>query len=162
MNACPLFLLLISGCATVIPRAPSPGTTPVTQLIFRPKSLGPQVSLAWDLSSDPTVSGYRLYSGGASRSYTNTLDVGNTNLATVPVTLGSTYFFPATAYATNGLESDYSVEVSYTVPTPAPVTVAISAQWTTNLDGAWSAVPGFAPILLTNPPGNAFYRLLIQ
>ena len=42
---------------------------------------------------------------------------------------GATYFFAVTAYDTNGLESDYSSEVSYTVPLPtntAPTIVLTS------------------------------------
>ena len=31
---------------------------------------------------------------------------------------GTTYFFAVTAYDTNGLESDFSTEISYTIPEP--------------------------------------------
>jgi hypothetical protein len=35
------------------------------------------VTLAWDVDSDPTIVGYRLYYGTSSGSYTQNTDVGN-------------------------------------------------------------------------------------
>lgn len=73
------------------------------------------VTLAWDSSASPGVSGFRLYEGVASRNYTNQIDVGNLTNATVDgLVAGTTYYFAVTAYATNNLESDYSAEVNYT------------------------------------------------
>jgi hypothetical protein len=75
------------------------------------------VNLAWDASPGGSIGGYRLYDGAASRTYTNVIDVGNvTTQAVTNLAIGVTYFFAITAYDTNGLESDYSSEVSYTVP----------------------------------------------
>lgn len=77
------------------------------------------VTLAWDPSPDPTVVGYRVYVGVASYTYTNVTDVGNNTTATIPdLTVGVTYFFAVTAYDSSGLESDFSGEISYTVPAP--------------------------------------------
>jgi hypothetical protein len=77
------------------------------------------VELAWDASTDPAVAGYRLYEGAASRVYTNTMDVGKATIGTVSNLVGGvTYYFAVTDYDTNGLESDYSSEVAYTVPLP--------------------------------------------
>ena len=87
---------------------------------------GHSVSLAWTPSADPTVAGYRVYYGVASRSYTNIVDAGNTTSATISGLIeGTTYYFAATAYDTLGLESDYSDEASYTVPSIALPTVQI-------------------------------------
>jgi fibronectin type 3 domain-containing protein len=78
------------------------------------------VTLAWDASPGSSIAGYRLYEGVASLTYTNVLDVGNATTVTVSnLVSGVTYFFAVTAYDTNRLESDYSGEVSYTVPLPA-------------------------------------------
>jgi hypothetical protein len=75
------------------------------------------VTLAWDPSPDSAVAGYHLYDGIASLTYTNVIDVGNATNATVSGLVGGvTYFFAATAYDTNGQESVFSDEVSYTVP----------------------------------------------
>ena len=77
------------------------------------------VTLAWDRSPDADVTGYRLYYGVASGAYTNVTDVGNVDTATLGgLKAGVTYYFAATAYDGSGLESDFSNEVSYTVPVP--------------------------------------------
>ena len=76
------------------------------------------VTLAWDASPDGSVVGYNIYYGGATRAYTNKVNVGNvTNSTITNLTLGATYYFAATAYANTGLESDYSNEATYSVPT---------------------------------------------
>lgn len=87
-------------------------------------ALGPTASetltLAWDLSSDPSVTGYRLYQGGQSQDYTNVVDVGNVDTTTITELMpGLTYYFAVTAYDSTGLESTFSGEISYTVPTGA-------------------------------------------
>ena len=79
----------------------------------------PYVSLAWDPSPDPSVIGYKVYYGVASRSYTNSVAAGNVTTFTVSnLMAGTTYYFAATAYDTNGIESDYSSEVSAVVVLP--------------------------------------------
>ena len=75
------------------------------------------MSLQWNPNTDSSVAGYNLYYGGASRSYTNSLSVGNTTNAMVSgLVEGKTYFFAVTAYDTQGYESDYSDETVYLVP----------------------------------------------
>ena len=74
-------------------------------------------SLQWNPNTDPSVTGYNLYFGGASRTYTNMASVGNTTSATVDGLIeGKTYFFAVTAYDVDGDESDYSDETVYIVP----------------------------------------------
>lgn len=78
---------------------------------------GLSVTLGWNTSVSIDTAGYRVYYGGASGDYTNTLDVGDTTIATVPdLAAGATYFFAVTAYDGIGLESPFSGEISYTVP----------------------------------------------
>lgn len=78
---------------------------------------GPAVALAWDASTDPTVTGYKVYYGTASRNYTNIVAAGSATSATISnLASGMTYYFAATTYTVDGLESDYSVEAAYTVP----------------------------------------------
>jgi hypothetical protein len=77
------------------------------------------VTLVWDPSTDPAAAGYNVYFGASSRNYTNVADAGNASSATVSTLVpGATYFFAATTYNASGLESEYSTEVSYTVPNP--------------------------------------------
>ncbi|HYG33960.1 MAG TPA: fibronectin type III domain-containing protein [Clostridia bacterium] len=76
-----------------------------------------EVTLAWNASSSSSVTGYRVYYGGASQVYTNMIDVGSALTATISnLTPGITYFFAVTAYDATGVESTFSNEISYTVP----------------------------------------------
>jgi len=77
------------------------------------------VTLAWDPSPDASVVAYRVYYGPTSRSYTNSIQVGNvTNASIVGLIDGATYYFGATALDGSGLESDFSNETLYSVPIP--------------------------------------------
>jgi hypothetical protein len=75
------------------------------------------VQLGWDTPQDPTVTGYFLYYGTACGTYTNQIDTG-TNTMTVVSGLqeGQTYYFAVTAYNSDGVESDFSSEVTYITP----------------------------------------------
>jgi hypothetical protein len=82
---------------------------------------GQSVTLAWDPCLDTNVVGFNVHYGAASRSYTNTVDAGNATNATISgLVAGTTHFFAVTAYDRQGIESDPSNEVSYTVPTTLP------------------------------------------
>jgi hypothetical protein len=79
------------------------------------------VTLAWDPSTDPTVTGYNIYYGGASGTYTNEICAGNATNATISgLVQGATYYFAATTYAASDMESPLSSEVSYLVPPNVP------------------------------------------
>lgn len=90
------------------------------------------VTLAWDKSPGTNVIvNYKVYYGVASATYTNSVSSG-TNLTVTVSSLvrGVTYWFSATATDNQNLESDYSTEVSYRVPTPPPppVTLRVVSQ----------------------------------
>ena len=71
------------------------------------------VTLAWNPSTGTNIAGYRIYYGATSRTYTNTVAVGNVTTATISnLVSGATYYFAATAYDTSNLESDFSNEAS--------------------------------------------------
>jgi hypothetical protein len=75
------------------------------------------VTLQWDPSTDPTVTGYKFYVGTTSGVYGAGVDVGNTTTYTVKNLLsGHAYYFAVTDYNAAGQESTYSNEVVYTAP----------------------------------------------
>jgi Fibronectin type III domain len=82
------------------------------------------VSLSWDPDSDPSVVGYRLYSGTTSGVYTQTMEAGSaTSMIVSNLTPGRTYYFAVTAYTSSFAQSGFSNQVSYQVPaspTPTP------------------------------------------
>jgi len=79
---------------------------------------GQSVTLAWEQNPEANVTGYRIHYGVESRTYANMVDAGNATSVTIAnLVEGATYYFAATAYNPLGLESDYSDEISYTVPT---------------------------------------------
>jgi len=78
------------------------------------------VGLSWDPNSENDLAGYLVYYGTASGNYSQT-QPATTASATVPnLNSGTTYYFAVTAYNTNGLESGYSNEVSYSTSGGAP------------------------------------------
>jgi hypothetical protein len=79
---------------------------------------GATVTLAWNASAGSSVAGYHLYYGGVTQNYTNMVDAGRaTNCTVTGLNVGLTYYFAVTAYDVVGLESPFSPEISYTVPT---------------------------------------------
>jgi hypothetical protein len=83
------------------------------------------VTLAWDRVADTNVVGYRVHYGVASRTYTNAIQVGNltTNRVTGLVE-NVRYYLAVTACDAQGVESDFSNEVTFT-PGPGVTQVKI-------------------------------------
>jgi len=78
------------------------------------------VTLAWNRNPDTNVAGYKIYDGVASHFYTNTINAGTaTNASVSGLVEGMTYYFAATAYNALGVESSFSSEFSYLVPSAA-------------------------------------------
>ena len=74
------------------------------------------VHLAWDANTEPTVSGYKLYYGKATRTYSVVVDVGKvTDYVLTGVSETSPIFFAVTAYDISRNESAYSVELECAV-----------------------------------------------
>lgn len=88
------------------------------------------VTLAWDPSNDPAVTGYRVHFGLEPGNYSASMDAGNEATATIEgLETGLIYFFAATAYTADGLESGFSNEVSHQIPVPPlPEIVAPTPQ----------------------------------
>jgi len=151
--------------------------------VFSQEAHAAQVTLAWNANNEPTVAGYRVYYGTASRVYSMVVDVGNwTNCVISELQDGITYFFTATAYDSEGSESSYADEISYTVPagaSPSPDSSPTTSSSEGSSDGgcfiATAAYGSYmAPevmvlrkfrddFLLTSTPGsmlvNLYYRL---
>jgi len=105
------------------------------------------VSLAWDPNTEPEVTGYRVYMGLSSRSYSSVMDAGTNTTEALPfLQSGVTYYFAVTAYTGTGLESDFSDEVSYTAPGTKPPPVATNDTYSTT-NGATLNVPAATGVL---------------
>jgi hypothetical protein len=79
------------------------------------------ITLAWSPSpsTNDVITNYNVYYGVASATYTNVVAAGTNLTVAIPNLIeGTTYFFAATAVDTNGLESDYSAEVSGAIYRP--------------------------------------------
>ncbi len=109
-----------------------------------------RLTLAWDASPSAAVAGYRVYWGTNSRAYFGVTNAGLVLTQAVVLPHRGRWFFAATAYDTNGLESDFSSEVSWESK-PVPPVMAGKA-WvrlapvfgrSTNL-AAWGSVTGEA------------------
>jgi len=126
-------------------------------------ALAAQVALQWDPNGESDLAGYKVYFGTTSRAQTDSIDVGNATTYTVMGLLeGTTYFFTATAYNKNFLESGYSNEVSATTSSPCAYTISPSSQTfgasggsgTVNVTASagcpWAALPGISWITITS------------
>src|SRR4030095_10517547 len=78
-------------------------------------------------SVSTNVVGYRVYYGVGSRSYTNYVSVGGTTATVSGLAGATTYYFTATAFDSNGIESDYSSETNYTTPVPVNLAPTLNA-----------------------------------
>lgn len=156
-----LCVMVLAGCSAPRGLPPLP-TAARPKSLATPKSLSdPSVTLAWDASPDPSVSGYKIYQGPTSGVYTNHFDAGPALTYTVSnLTAGVTLFYAATAYSTNGLESAFSNEVSYAPPTNgAPASFQITAQTSAAPDGTWVNQTNW---VVPNTGSNSFWRLVIS
>jgi hypothetical protein len=108
------------------------------------------VTLAWDASPSAAVAGYRVYWGTNSRAYCCVTNAGLALTQAVALPHRGRWFFAATAYDTNGLESDFSSEVSWEYRPQPPVMAG--ETWvrltpvlglSTNLT-SWGSVTGVA------------------
>ena len=80
-----------------------------------------QLTLAWDASASTNVAGYRLYYGTNTRSYQFVTNAGPALRQSVVLPHRGRWFFAATAYDTNGLESDFSNEAQWESKLTPPV-----------------------------------------
>jgi len=104
------------------------------------------VSLAWNASVTPFVAGYKTHYGTASGVYTASVNADTNLAATVTgLTPGVVYYFAVTAYASNGVESVFSNELTNRLP----ILPAITAQPLTQ-----TAVAGTSVTLSVSAAGD--------
>ena len=85
------------------------------------------VTLAWDPPGDGLATGFVLYYGTASQSYTQQVNVGLVTSYTVNgLSAGTTYYFAVRSYNAAGVLSGFSEEVSGTTGSPVPTATALS------------------------------------
>ena len=81
------------------------------------------LTLAWDPPTDGLTTGYIVYYGTASHSYTQQVGVGGATLYTVTgLNDGTTYYFSLRGHDALGVLSDFSSEVQATTAPGAPPT----------------------------------------
>ena len=79
-----------------------------------------EATLTWDEVVSPNLEGYKVYSGSQPREYGEPVTIGKVTTHTITIPDGKTIYFAVTAFDGDGIESDYSNEVSTHVKLPAP------------------------------------------
>jgi len=143
----------------------------IALLLFCLPAAAADVSLAWDPSPSPAITGYKIYVGTASRVYGAPITIGiQTTYTVTGLAAGSTFYFAATAYDAAGNESDFSNEVfkaiaavgapKITIPAitqisvPSITTAYATIAWTTSIDCAGVVFYGTAEPLTKSVTAN--------
>jgi hypothetical protein len=117
----------------------------VTAIVFAISPLAmfasQQAIITWNPAPQSGISGYRIYYGSSSGNYTNMVVVGNvTNTVISGLAEGKTYYFAATSYNVLGMESGFSNEAAFNVPSGCMLSI-INLSATTVAVTAAGAVP---------------------
>jgi hypothetical protein len=79
------------------------------------------VTVGWDKCPEPDIAGYRIHYGTTSGNYDYSVDVGNYDSCSISgLAEGQTYYFAATSYKADNIESVFSKELVHTVTTTEP------------------------------------------
>lgn len=90
-----------------------------------------QATLSWDAVTASNVAGYKLHYGKVPGTYTNSIDSGKTTSLTVnDLAEGEIYYFASTAYDSAGNQSEYSNEVSKSLPSTIQYSLMIAQNGT--------------------------------
>ena len=119
-----------------------------------PSAFAATVNLAWKASTGSNVDGYKMYYGTSSRNYSYDVNVGNsTSCSLSGLQEGRRYYFATTAYNTSDVESDYSPELSYTIPTSS--TDSTSSSGSTSGSGTTGSTSGSGTTGSTSASGTS-------
>jgi hypothetical protein len=121
------------------------------------------VTLTWDASPSANLAGYRVYYGTNSRAYGVVTNAGLVRTQCVILPRTGRWFFAATVYDTNGLESLFSNEVEWEAKPLPPVMrgeafvrlAPVIERSTNQVD--WSSITG-APTFLPATNRTEFFR----
>lgn len=154
-------LMLVIGCRSKVATAPNPisierSVLPITRSAVSAVTPVASVALDWDRSPSTNTASYRVYWGVSPRNYTNSMAVGTNLTARISnLTVGSTYFFSATASTSSGLESTYSNEDIWTA-TATAIELIVWGQHSDNSVGPYTSYP--TPIYRGPPINMQFFR----
>jgi hypothetical protein len=111
------------------------------------------ITLAWDATSEPDVAGYNVYWGTASGVYARFDDAYHqTTEELTNLEVGVQYYFAVTAYNEEGIESDFSAEVSAIIGEPSPTPTATPTPTSTpTVTPTPTATPSPSPTVTPSP-----------
>jgi PKD repeat protein len=132
-------------------------------------ALAGPVTFRWDYTATGAA-GFKLYCGASSRTYSTSVDVGNTDTYAISTLKeGATSYCAVTAYDTSKVESGYSNEASVLVPyttptanftaTPTSGTAPLNVQFTDTSTGqitAWSWTFGDGTTSTAQNPSHSY------
>lgn len=125
------------------------------------------ITVAWDASPDPEVVSYVIYVGTNSGVYTRTVETTGLTAVVDRITPGVTYYLAATGKTKIGVESEYSVEITYGHPAPAPPQLRVTKtevyallQRATNSAGPWTTIKILETNTFTAGVGQEFFRTI--
>jgi hypothetical protein len=132
-------------------------------LKIRPRVVTPSLTLAW---TNPALelAGNRLYQGGPSLSFTNTLSFPATNTIGVFGLPPGIYSFAVTTFDTNGVESAYSNIVLWTNVAPVQVTnflLSVSIQQSSDFTN-WTVLTNLPAVNVSNTGAPLYWRSLMN
>lgn len=163
----------------------------VAQAQLTPTNPPPAQIITFDAPSPIfNIVNYNIYYGNNTGYYTNKINIGTNTVYTLSLLRGATYFAAATSTDINGLESNFSNEITFTVPSlpPAPTNLRVFAydpiaqsvygimnelqlfslektnefdDWA-NIGDSNSDTNGFFYVVDNNTNDYAFYRIRIQ